>query len=161
MAATFSPIQKFPVVHTLQLFCFMIPQNYPKTSPMLLTNLLKTMTKNNIWSSLKSLELIILNKLIWEHCMVNNLKFHPSLGEEWLIKKSVYLPLLAIQVHLSCSFFISLWSENFFEVHYMSVGQKMSILKICPTIVTLVILSGLIKGSNWSLGDYLLWRFEF
>ena len=66
------------------------------------------------------------------------------------------------------------WSEKFFDVYYMSVGQKLMILKICPTIVTLMILGnlkaapeetmqlrGLIKRSNWRLGHYLVWRYEF
>ena len=56
----------------------------------------------------------------------------------------------------------------------MSVGQKLTILKICLTIVTVMILGsleaapeealqlrGLIKGSNWSLGHYLFGRHEF
>ena len=123
MAAIFLPIQKFPVVHTLPLFCFMILQNYPKISPMLLMNFLKIMTKNCTWSSLEILELTISNKRIWEHCMVNNHKFHPSLGEKWLMKKSVYLPLLVIQVHLSSYLLISLLSESFFEVLYVKNCQ--------------------------------------
>ena len=56
----------------------------------------------------------------------------------------------------------------------MSVGQKLTILKIRLKIVKVMILGnleaaleeamqlrGLIKGSNWSLGHYLFGRYEF
>ena len=37
-------------------------------------------------------------------------------------------------------------SENFFDVYNMSVGLKLKILKICLTIVTLMILGNLEAG---------------
>ena len=62
----------------------------------------------------------------------------------------------------------------FFEVHYMSVGQKLTMLKIRSTRVTFLSLSNLeaapeeamqlrrlIKTSNESLGPYLLGKIEF
>ena len=64
--------------------------------------------------------------------------------------------------------------EIFFDAYYLSVWQKLAILKIRLTIVTVMILGsleaapeealqlrGLIKGSNWSLGHYLFGRHEF
>jgi hypothetical protein len=64
--------------------------------------------------------------------------------------------------------------EKKFEVHYMSVGQKLAMLKIRSTFVTFLSLRNLkaapevamqlrrlIKSSNGSLGPYLFGKFEF
>jgi hypothetical protein len=61
-----------------------------------------------------------------------------------------------------------------FEVHYMSVGQKLAILKICSSSVIFLSLHNLeaapeeamqlrrlIKSSNESLGPNLFGRFKF
>ena len=69
----------------------------------------------------------------------------------------------------------SVCSENFFEVHYISVGQKLAKLKICLTSFTFLSLRNLeaapeeamhlrrlIKSSNESLvGPYLFGKFNF
>ena len=76
------------------------------------------------------------------------------------------------------SIFISIMSlvcfENFFEMHYMSVGQKLAMLKMRSTSVTFLSLRNLeaapeeamqlrrlIKSSNESLGPYLFGKIEF
>ena len=72
------------------------------------------------------------------------------------------------------AFFVSVCSEKFFEVHYMSVGQTLAMLKIRSTSVTFLSLCNLeaapeeamqlrrmIKSSNESLGPYLFGKFEF
>ena len=77
---------------------------------------------------------------------------------------------------LTC-FVSKLWSvcfENFFEVHYMSVCQKLAMLKIRSTSVSFLSLRNLeaaseeamqlrrlIKSSNESLWPYLFGKFEF
>ena len=61
-----------------------------------------------------------------------------------------------------------------FEVHYISVGQKLAALKICSTSFTFLSLRNLeaapkeaiqlrrlIKSSNESLGLYLFGKFKF
>ena len=76
------------------------------------------------------------------------------------------------------AFFVSIMYlvcfEKFFEVHYMSVGQKLAMFKIRDTRVTFLSLSHLeaapeeamqlrrlIKSSNESLGPYLFGKVEF
>ena len=68
----------------------------------------------------------------------------------------------------------SLYFEKFFEVHYMSLGQKLVMLKIGSKSVTFLSLRNLeaapeeamqvrrlIKSSNESLGPYLYGKFKF
>ena len=68
----------------------------------------------------------------------------------------------------------SLYFEKFFEVHYMSLGQKLSMLKIRSKSVTFLSLRDLeaapeeamqlrrlIKSSNESLGPYLFGKIKF
>ena len=71
------------------------------------------------------------------------------------------------------AFFVSVCSEKFFEVHYMSVVD-LAMLKIRSTSVTFLSLHNLeatpkqgmqlrrlIKSSNESLGPYLFGKIEF
>ena len=103
-----------------------------------------------------------------------NVKFFFAFETWRFFTKMVQNHLFMTKNELSVSNLQSAWSENFFDVYYMSVEQKLTILKICLTIVTVMILGnleaapeealqlrGLIKGSNWSLGHYLFGRHEF
>jgi hypothetical protein len=64
---------------------------------------------------------------------------------------------------MSCS--IQGVPEKFFDVYNMSVGQKLTLLKIHLTIVTIMILGNLEAAPEetvqLSLGHYLLGRYEF
>ena len=87
-----------------------------------------------------------------------------------MVKNISFSQILAFFV----SIMYSVCFEKFFEVHYMSVGQKLAKLKIRSTRVTFLSLHDLeaapeaamqlrrlIKSSNESLGPYLFGKIEF
>ena len=113
------------------------------------------------------------------HCQYSQLKAVcavesvQSLNLNWSINPKVHIVFSQV-----LAFFVSIISsvcfEKFFEVHYMSVGQKLAMLKFRSTSVTLLSLRDLeaapeetmqlrrlIKSSNESLGPYLFGKIEF
>ena len=87
-----------------------------------------------------------------------------------MVKNISFSQILAFFV----SIMYSVCFEKFFEVHYMSVGQKLSMLKIRSKSVKFsslcdleaapeepMQLKRLIKSSNESLGPYLFGKIEF
>ena len=84
-----------------------------------------------------------------------------------MVKNISFSQILAFFV----SIMYSVCFDKFFEVHYMSVGQKLAMLKIQSTFLSLhdleaapeeaMQLRRLIKSSNESLGPYLFGKIEF
>ena len=98
----------------------------------------------------------------------------------YTLKKNDFLTKMAKNIVFSqiLAFFVSIiysvCFEKFFEVHYMSVGQKLAMLKIRSESVTFLSfcnleaaleetmqLRRLTKSSNESLGTYLFGKIEF
>ena len=118
-----------------------------------------------IWSLLSSGKVIFFVTSAKKNCFCPKKVWFGENGQ-----KHCFLTFIGI---FCFNFVISmLW--KIFEVHYMSVGQKLTMLKIRSTSVTFLSLSNLkaapeenmqlrrlSKGSNESLGPYLFGKFEF